>query len=77
MDREGEPVTEPSLAHTGFPDQHDLRRSVGDARPPGPAQEAIGIKVPKVDDIIVAHAFVRPGPSQQEPARMERKTCRP
>jgi hypothetical protein len=28
----GEPVTEPSLAYTGFADQHDLRRGVGDAR---------------------------------------------
>jgi hypothetical protein len=73
----GEPLTEPSLAHTGFPDQHDLRRSVGDAGGWDRPQEAIGIKVPKVDDSIVAQPFVRPGPSQQKPARMERKTCRP
>jgi hypothetical protein len=72
----GEPVTEPSLAHTGFADQHDLRRGVGDARRPGPAQEAIGVKVPKVDDSVVVHPFVRPGSSQQGPARMERKTWR-
>src|SRR5216684_7473045 len=73
----GEPVTEPSLAHTGFADQHDLRRGVGDARRPGLAQEAIGVKVPKVDDSVVVHPFVRPGRSQQGPARMERKTWRP
>ena len=60
--------TEPSLAHTGFADQHDLRRGIGDARRAGLAQEAIGVKVPKVDDSVVVHPFVRPGRSQQGPA---------